>query len=454
MNTHRTAFPHVLLRALCSLAILALVHTAMAQGMTTVFVGNQGNFSDANGSVTAFDPATGTVTQNAVPDLNTLIQSIALTETTGYVMANTSDRVDVFDPQTMARTGQILNVPSPRYMALIGGDRAYVSDLNDETVSILDLQNNTVIGAIGVGFNPEYIAVHGNRAYVANFGFGFSTTLSVIDTDSDTVVETRELGCDGPRFGAFDRQDELWVFCVGKTVFNADFTEIIEQTNGTVVVFDAAGIEVARFALDAQIGSGSLGQDVFYSALSEEAFVLAGSSILAFDTATNTALGPIPVPGDTPAAAVAFDATDGRFYVARVPGFTEAGYVSILDRTGASVGQFDAGIAPASIALYQPGVHVAVEDTDDIPAELALDQSYPNPFHEATTLTWVLPQPGHVTLAVYNVLGQKVATLIDGALPAGPQRIVWRAGGLPAGLYLARMEANGEAQTQTMTLIR
>ncbi len=436
------------------LVSLLLSHAAMAQGTTTVFVGNQGNFSDANGSVTAFDPSTGLATQKAVPDLNTLVQSIALTDSEGYVMANTSDRVDIFDPITMARTGQILDISSPRYMAFLGGNRAYVSNLNDNAVSIIDLQTEAVTGTIPVGFNPEDIAVHGNRAYVANFGFGFSTTLSVIDTDTDTVVETREVGCDGPRFGAFDRQDELWVFCSGKTVYNADFTEIIEQTNGEVVVFDAAGTEVARMPLGAQIGSGSLGEDVFYSALAEKAFVLAGGSILVFDTAANAALTPVPIADATPAAAVAYDATVDRFYVAHVPSFTDAGYVSILDENGASVGQFDAGVAPASIALYQPGVHVAVEDRDDIPSGFSLDQNFPNPFRNRTTFGITLPISSHLMLAVYDMLGRRVAVLADETMAAGLHQIEWQADNLPSGLYFARMEAGGSTMSRLVTLIR
>ncbi|WP_456429185.1 DUF5074 domain-containing protein [Rhodocaloribacter sp.] len=454
MRTFTVSIRKILFIALC-LTLWSGLPDARAQAQTTmVFVGNQGNFSEANGSVTAYDPATGAVVVDAVPDLNTLVQSIILHEGSGYVMANTSDRVDVFDVETLARTAQILDVPSPRYMAVVGENKAYVTNLFSGTVTILDLANNTVAGSIPVGDNPEGIAVRGDRAYVANSGFGAGTTVTVIDTSTDEVVETREVGCDGPRFLAVDAEDELWVFCTGKTVYNSDFTQIIEQTNGQVVAFDeATGEEAARFALEAQIGGGSSGQDVYYDPISGMAFALTGLTILPFDTHTNEAGEPILLPGDTPAGGLAYDGAAARFFVGRVPSFVEEGFVTIHDAAGNEVGRFDAGVAPAAVALYQPELNVAVED-EGIPSDFRLGANYPNPFNPSTTLPFELARAGRVSLKIFNLLGEEVATLVDATLPAGRHTATWRASGLPSGLYLARLRAGASVQTRALTLLK
>ncbi|GIV58631.1 MAG: hypothetical protein KatS3mg042_1544 [Rhodothermaceae bacterium] len=442
-------------RTLAGLLAALVVLTARGQAPAEkVLVGNQGNFSDANGSVTAYDPATGTVTVDAVPGLNTLVQSLTLHDGRGYVMANTSDRVDVFDVATLQRTAQITGVPSPRYLAVVDAGKAYVTNLvfgGPGTVTVLDLATNTVAGTITVGDSPEGLAVHGGRAYVANSGFGFSTTVSVIDTATDAVVETRDVGCDGPRFVAVDAEEEVWVFCTGKTVYNDDFTQIIEQTNGAVVVYDgASGQEVARLPLDVQIGGGSLGQDVYYDPITEQAFALAGTTVLVFDTDANAQSGTIALAGDTPAGGLAYDGAARRLYVGRVPGFVESGFVTIHDDTGAEVGRFDAGVAPAAVALYQPGLNVAAETEAPTPA-LVLAPNYPEPFSQATTIPFVLDRPTRVALRVYDLLGREVAVLAEGLLPAGRHEAVWEAGALPAGLYLVRLQAGDTVLTRTLT---
>lgn len=446
---------------LCTAACLPTPAPAQEVHTLSVFVGNQGNFSDANGSVSAYDPGTGSGIQDAVTGLDALVQSITLDPARGlgYITANTADRIDIFDLNSHARTGQILNVTSPRYLTLVSHDKAYVSNLifgAPGTVSVIDLTSNTVTSTIGVGNGPEDIVVLGNRAVVANFGFGDDTTITVLDTDGDHVTETKDVGCDGPRFLAADAEDEVWVFCTGKTEYNDDFTEIIDQTNGEVVVYNATiDTEVARFPLDVQLGSsaGTLGQDVYHEPATQEVFAVAGTTILAFDTATNTTADPIELAGTVPVSGIAYDAETDRFYVGRTPGYTEAGSVTLHDRTGAEVGSFDAGVAPAALALLQEIIPTASEPTG-VPAAFHLAQNYPNPFNPATSIGFTLPRAAHVTLKVYSLLGETVATLADETLPAGDHVRTWAADGLPSGPYLYRLVVGDQTRSRTLTLVK
>ncbi|HEV2122355.1 MAG TPA: alginate lyase family protein, partial [Chloroflexota bacterium] len=77
----------------------------------------------------------------------------------------------------------------------------------------------------------------------------------------------------------------------------------------------------------------------------------------------------------------------------------------------------------------------------DVPTEFKLDSNYPNPFNPTTTITYHLPEATHVTLAVYNVAGQRVAQLVSSEQGAGVHQAVWDgrdASGVPvaSGLYL------------------
>jgi tetratricopeptide (TPR) repeat protein len=78
----------------------------------------------------------------------------------------------------------------------------------------------------------------------------------------------------------------------------------------------------------------------------------------------------------------------------------------------------------------------------------------PNPFNPATTLSYSLANPGHVSLSVYSMTGQKVATLVDSYMSAGAHSALFDGRGLASGVYFYRFEAEGVQKTGRMTLIK
>jgi len=107
-----------------------------------------------------------------------------------------------------------------------------------------------------------------------------------------------------------------------------------------------------------------------------------------------------------------------------------------------------------SPALYSSNLGVVVskeeETREEVPQEPLRLQSYPNPFNEATTLTYELPAAGPVTLAVYDVLGREVARLVEGLRPAGSHRAPLEGSGLAPGLYLVRLQHAGQLRTHLL----
>jgi len=81
-----------------------------------------------------------------------------------------------------------------------------------------------------------------------------------------------------------------------------------------------------------------------------------------------------------------------------------------------------------------------------LPRQFMLMQNFPNPFKFSTTIRYALPEASRVQLAVYNILGERVATLVDGVVEAGDHSAVWNATGtngraLAPGMYMYRMQA-------------
>jgi hypothetical protein len=87
-------------------------------------------------------------------------------------------------------------------------------------------------------------------------------------------------------------------------------------------------------------------------------------------------------------------------------------------------------------------ISVGVED-EMVPAEFSLDQNYPNPFNPTTVIKFGLKVDSKVSLKIYNILGQEIATLINGTMNAGFQRVEFKASHLSSGVYLYRIEAQG-----------
>jgi hypothetical protein len=93
------------------------------------------------------------------------------------------------------------------------------------------------------------------------------------------------------------------------------------------------------------------------------------------------------------------------------------------------------------------------------PAGYSIDQNYPNPFNPTTTIAFTLPEASTVRLSIFNVLGQEVATLLEGEMGAGGHSALWNAsnnagGALPSGLYFYRLHATSVATGQVFDATR
>jgi hypothetical protein len=86
--------------------------------------------------------------------------------------------------------------------------------------------------------------------------------------------------------------------------------------------------------------------------------------------------------------------------------------------------------------------------------EYSLHQNYPNPFNPSTTIGFDLVEPGFVSLGVYNLIGQRVASVVSGEMEAGRHIVTFDAGQLPSGVYVYRIEANNFAAQKKMMLLK
>jgi hypothetical protein len=99
---------------------------------------------------------------------------------------------------------------------------------------------------------------------------------------------------------------------------------------------------------------------------------------------------------------------------------------------------------------YSEAVEVAIAT----PGELTLHGNYPNPFANQTTIRYEVPQTSEARIAVYNVIGQQVTTLVSGKQAAGRHQVRLDASRLSSGVYFVRLTHDGTTRTQKITIVR
>lgn len=97
---------------------------------------------------------------------------------------------------------------------------------------------------------------------------------------------------------------------------------------------------------------------------------------------------------------------------------------------------------------------VPEDDNASLPRKLHVEQNYPNPFNPSTEIGYSLPTATHVTLEVYNLTGQRVATLVNSDQATGTHTVRWDASQYASGVYMYRLTAGEFTETKKMLLIK
>jgi len=108
---------------------------------------------------------------------------------------------------------------------------------------------------------------------------------------------------------------------------------------------------------------------------------------------------------------------------------------------------------------FDPVSAVAALEDFSRPEKFTLSQNYPNPFNPVTTINYSLSEPQIVQLTIFNVLGQKIRTLVDKRMPIGNYTISWDGTAdtgdmVSTGIYIVKMKAGSFVQTKKMTLLK
>ena len=319
-----------------------------------VFISCEGSFNSNNGSLSWYNADSNKIVNNLFEKINgrpagDVIQSFALAGDYGVIVANNSQKIEVVDLETFKSVSTITGFSYPRYFAYKGEGTGYLSNGSmGGQVYKIDLKVGYVTDTIEVGMGPEQIIISGNYLFVANSGgWGYDNSVSVIDTGTGEVSHTITVG-DIPVALVADRDNNIWVLCRGKVVYDESWSEIIEETDSKLVRINSQAMTV-----DNEIVIGQKGDDFNPSWLS----VSPEGETLYFGEAEGLYAMSIDSGGqsaepfiDKMFSAAGIHAETGRLFAIEVKGFSSPGLLHIYDGSN-HMTSMETGIAPGGLVF-------------------------------------------------------------------------------------------------------
>ena len=411
------------------------IYCAAQSAITAVNVSDPGNMTQS-GSLSVQAAAPGTA-------FSTFVQGDK-----AYVAYGSEGLriLDVANPSNISELGHI-DTPGDAREVVVKDNVAFVAD-RDEGVRVIDVSNPAAPSEITSIATPRArgIAISGNYVYVAASDSG----LAVIDATnaaSPVWVASRSafygegVAANG-NIAAITRWDNILFYDVTNAAAPVAMGETGALAGGTagfainssysyvhdfdtLRVFDVsnlnAPVEVGKaYSAGSWDGTASISGNYAYLNCEE-------NGLRIFDISDPANPAEVAYFDDLPIAR-GVTAVGGLAYVAeRADGLT----------------------------IYQNDLVTGIEDPiQAVPGEFTLYQNYPNPFTPGTRISFRLEKNTRVTLEVLNILGQKVATLVEGYKPAGEYNIDFDAGDLSSGVYVYRLKSGQVSQSRKMLLLK
>lgn len=188
-----------------------------------LFICNEGNFQYGNATLSYYDPQTKSVENEVFYRANAMklgdvAQSMIIHNGTGWVVVNNSHVVFAIDPTTFKEVGRITGLTSPRYIHFVSDDKAYITQIWDNRIFIINPKRYEVTGYIEV---PDMTSEQGSTEQMVQLGkylyvncWSYQNRLLKIDTETDSIVAELEVGIQ-PTSLALDCNGKLWTVTDG-----------------------------------------------------------------------------------------------------------------------------------------------------------------------------------------------------------------------------------------------
>jgi DNA-binding beta-propeller fold protein YncE len=308
-----------------------------------VLLANEGNFRNGNGSLSFFSYDSLKIFNDLFTSVNKrplgdVPNSINVKEDKIYIIVNNSGKIEIVNHASCESMATISGLISPRNMAVINDNKAYVTSLYSDSLAIIDLPGNTVAGYINLRRSSESLELLGNEAFIANWAGG--NEVMVVNTINDMVVDSIQVGME-PESMAIDNKKRLWVLCNGGWA---------RQSAAELVVINMATHKVEKkFTFSTKTASPTclqidgVGQTLY--------FIDKGVKIMDINS-VNLPVAPI-VPEETGSSfyKIAVNPINSDIFISDAGNYAQPGYLLLYKNDGNFISRNKAGIIPGSMCF-------------------------------------------------------------------------------------------------------
>ena len=313
-----------------------------------LFVINEGNFQYGNASLSYYNPATKTVENEVFYRANAMklgdvAQSMTLYGDTGWIVVNNSHVIFAIDPTTFKEKGRIENLTSPRYIHFLSDEKAYVTQLWDNRIFIVNPKRYEITGYIEC---PAMTMESGSTEQMVQWGkyvfvncWSYQNRILKIDTTTDKVVAELEVGI---------QPTSLVVDCYGKlwTITDGGY----EDSPYGYEAPSLYRIDAETFTIEKQFrfAKGDAPSEVQLNGRGDKLYWI-NNDVWAMDvTADRIPVKPFIPYSDTLYYGLTIDPRSGEVYVADAIDYVQAGKIYRYSEQGERLDEFYVGITPGA----------------------------------------------------------------------------------------------------------
>lgn len=306
-----------------------------------MYIVNEGNYLFGNAKISYYDFTNGSVTEDLFEPANSyplgdVAQSMSIFNNKAYIVVNNSGKIEVVDPLSFIVSGTITGFTSPRYFLPVSNGKAYVTDLFSNTISIVNLSNNTISGTIACTGWTEELALAYGKVFVTNMN---SDKVYVINTATDMIEDSISVGY-GSNSIREDNNGKLWILASGNQTSMYPFLTRINPVNNLVEVsFQFPNISDSPYKLNI---NGTFNVLYYLNSGGVYSFPVAASSL---------SFSPMIPEGTCNFYGLGVNPVTNEVYVADAIDYVQKGVILRYQSNGTYNGSFQAGIIPGNFCF-------------------------------------------------------------------------------------------------------
>lgn len=199
-----------------------------------VLISNEGTFNSGNGTVSYYNTENDSVINDIFKlengrNLGDVVQSVSRIGDFVFIQVNNSHKIEVVDGKSFAEKAVIKNLTQVRY-AIGNEQNAYATAWGkwgaDGKVYFIDVKTLKLTDSVSTGLGPEAMLLFNDNLFVANSGgYTYDNTISVINTLNKSIIKTITVGAN-PKSMVLDKNQKLWVLCSGSEIYDANWNTI------------------------------------------------------------------------------------------------------------------------------------------------------------------------------------------------------------------------------------